>query len=595
MSRTKITRTRDELKALLSTSVAPADLIPALSAAARDPGGFRDSPAARMVGEATAPIAADAHNMPQLTYTVYRDVQRYTNRFIYQKPRGEKYGKLTAVAMQVLLGHDDYVNLLHDYIWSICEETVWILPQREDLTIDLRVAGTAIELAEMIVGMEHKLEDRITKRVRKEIEERVFVDYLENHASFVWQQYKNNWSGVCNGGIGAAFLLLEKDNDRLAKALEIVLYWLQDFIDTAFAEDGTSEEGMGYWQYGLSNYVCFAEMLRIRTGGQLDLLDNDRLRDIARYPMTVMLSPGRFFAHSDCDEETALMPGIISRLAARTGVAELGDLLAEPASLGRGLRGFHTAWRDALWWDGIRPPEAALYDVLLPSTGTTRLVSETPSGASVVLAAKAGHNGVSHNHNDVGSFVLHMDGETLLCDPERGLYDNYNLYGKDNVLFSNSFGHSVPVIGGTLQSGGKEFAGQVTRFAPEGAAKIVEMELQGAYRVERLERVLRSFRLSGGELVLEDAFTFSGEGLPVEEAFVTWNRTLVAGPNAYIIGGEHVVQLTIEAPGDASFSLAVLKKESDENNKPVPLKRLSFAIPATGARTMARVRIKILG
>ena len=596
MTQIKITRTRAELKELLSTSVPPADLIPALTTAARDPGSLRDRPAARMIEECLAGLLADAENIPELTYTRYRDVQRYTDRSIYETPFHERRAKLSALAMQVLLGNDQYLNLLYDYIWAICEETIWIVPQREDLRVDLRSAATVMDLSEITVAMAHKMEDRIIKRVHDEIDRRVFTDYLENHGTreLNWWKHWNNWNAVCNGGIGSAFLLLEQDTARLAHALEVVLEGLQVFLDVAFEEDGASGEGTGYWMYGLSNYICFSEMLRIRTGGAIDLLDNDRMRDIARYPLAVMLSPGRFFPYSDCNEETALMPGLISRLIERTGVAELRDLFAEPASLSRGARLFHTAWRDALWWDGVRPPETALADVLLPVSGVSRLVSETLTGASVVLAAKAGHNGVPHNHNDIGSFVLHVDGETYLCDPERGLYDNYNLYGHDNVIFSNSFGHSVPVIGGTLQSKGKEFAGQVTRFAPDGPEKVVEMELQGAYQVEGLERVLRSFRLSDGELVLEDAFTFAQEGLPVQEALVTWNRTLVAGPDAYIIGEKHILQLTIEEPGDSVFALAVLKEESDRNKKPVPLKRLSFAVPPEGATSSARVRIRVL-
>jgi len=591
-----ITRTPEELQELLSTPVAAADLIPELVAAARQPGSLRDRPAVRLVEEASAARLDDARTIPHLTYTLYRDVQRHRDRSIYQNPRGEKYGKMAAVAFQVLLGNDDYVNLLHDYIWSICEESVWILPQREDLRIDLRTAATAIDLAEITVGLEKRLEERLTARVRAEIERRVFADYLANHGAreLNWWKQTNNWNGVCNGGIGSAFLLLEDDAERLARALSIVLEGLQVFLDTAFEEDGASGEGMGYWQYGLSNYICFAEMLRLRTGGQLDLLDNDRLRQIARYPEGVMLSPGRYFPYSDCNEETALMPGLITRLAERTGVSELQGLLAAPARLSRGAGLFHTSWRDALWWDAARPPAPELPDAHLPASGVVRLTGQTPPGVAVVLAAKAGHNGVPHNHNDVGTFVLHVDGESFLVDPERGLYDNYKIHGHDNVLFSNSRGHSVPVIGGALQSRGQEFAGQIVGYGPEGSEKAVDMDLQGAYEVAGLERARRAFRLADGEVILEDTFTFAGSGLEVEEAFVTWNRALVRGPEAYIIGIDHIVQLVVEAPAGAVFQVAVLAEESERNNKPVPLKRLTFRVPAAGPEAAPRVRIRVL-
>jgi hypothetical protein len=597
MATLKVTRTKAELLELLAAPVPATDLIPALSAAAKDPSGLRDSRAVQLVLQSQGALLADAQNNPEITYSVYRDVQRYTDRHIYERPFFERRAKLTAIAMQVLLGNDDYLGLLHDYAWSVCEETIWIVPQREDLTVDLRTADTSISLAELVVALEHKLEPRLVERVRKEIDRRAFTDYLANHGKreLLWWKGRNNWNGVCNGGIGAAFLLLEPNLDRLATALEIVLEGLQTFVDVAFAEDGTSEEGMGYWQYGLTNYCAFAEMLRIRTGGQLDLLDNDRMREIAHFPMSVVLSPGRFFAYSDCDEETALLPGLITRIAERTGVAELNDLLAEPASLARGARHWHTAWRSALWWDGIRPPRPTLKDSLLASTGTARLVSQTPTGAEVVLGAKAGHNGVPHNHNDVGSFVVHVDSETLLVDPERGLYDLYLIHGHDNVIFSNSFGHSCPVIDGTLQSKGEQFAGQVTRFEPDGPTKVVAMEIQGAYEVKGLEKAERTFAVTDGEIMLTDAFSFANGALPVEEAFITWNQALVQDNEAYVVGDTHLVRLTIEEPAGATFKLTVHQKESDENKSPVPLKRLSFQVPASGKATTARVRITVLG
>ena len=36
--------------------------------------------------------------------------------------------------------------------------------------------------------------------------------------------------------------------------------------------------------------------------------------------------------------------------------------------------------------------------------------------AGMILVAKGGHNGESHNHNDVGSFMLYVDGEPVILD-----------------------------------------------------------------------------------------------------------------------------------------------------------------------------------
>ena len=600
MSAVNIAYSRNELEPLVSKPMAPEMLIPELVEAARNPQRLKAHPALPALLNEGAEVLAVVHDIPQLTYTMYRDVQRKTARFIYERPFHARRARLAAAALQVLLGNDEYLNPMYDLMWAMCEESVWIVPQREDLTIDLRTAATIMDLSEICVALANRVEDRIIERVKAEIERRVFCDYLENYGkrTISWHLGTNNWNGVCNGGVGAAFLLLEEDPKRLALALEIVLEGLNHFLATAFEEDGTSSEGVGYWQYGLSNFIAFSEMLRIRTEGAIDLLDNDRVREICQYPTAVMLSPGKYFAFSDCNEENTFNAGLMARLSERAGAPDLLDVIAGVEAVERTFNLFHTVWRSLLWWDGTRRDAPRITDVHLPGGGVTRLVSRTADGIPVVLAAKAGHNGVPHNHNDVGTFVLHVDGETLLCDPERGLYDNYKKFGHDNVLFSNSYGHSVPVIGGRPQSKGAEYAGEVTAYEPDEAEKRVEMELAGAYEFAGLTTARRVFRLqsvgeASGELVIEGRYAVSSEPIAVEEVFVTWHRVLVRGARAVIVGERRVLELLIEEPANAVFGLEIKAKESEQNDKPVPLKRLAFTTPE-GTKVATRVRVTVL-
>jgi predicted RNA-binding protein len=235
-------------------------------------------------------------------------------------------------------------------------------------------------------------------------------------------------------------------------------------------------------------------------------------------------------------------------------------------------------------------------DALLPESKIARITAETPAGAPVVLATKAQHNAVSHNHNDVGVFVLHVDGETLICDPERGLYDQYVFWGKDKVVFSNSYGHSVPVIANRLQSEGEAYAGEIVAYDVGGETKEVAMRIEGAYKgVWGLDKALRSLKLTpDGELVLEDQIRLSRVALPVEEAIVTWLDTTVDGDRAVITGEKHDLVLTIEAPEDAVFALEVLEEESKANNKERILKRLSFTGKPVDKDLTMRLRARVM-
>lgn len=591
-----IARSSDELKRILTQAGPTPSLLPELDEAREDPSALREAPRTQVVLQATEELLADIEHIPQTTYTPYREFQRTGERRGYQRPYFLKRSRLWAAGIRVFLGDDSLIDVVHDYTWNICEESNWVAPAHERLEVDLMAVGTAMGLAEMLILIGDQMADEVVQRVRDEIERRIFVPYLERHEDFWWFHGSSNWNGVCNGGIGATFLWLEEDEERLAQALAFVLEGLEVFLDTAFEEDGASTEGMGYWQYGLSNFIPFSEMLRQRTGGEIDLLSRDRMRDVAAYPLHVVLSPGRYATFSDCRPVIRLYPGNLTRLAERTGVDGLVSLMAPPAPLGDGIRHLPMMLRNLLWWDGSRPEQLIVTDSCLPAGEVVRLVAHAPDGATVVLAAKAGHNAENHNHNDVGSFILHVDGEDLLCDPGPGLYSRqYFSKSRYENVFANSYGHSVPCIGGKLQSAGREFEGELVEFSPE--EKRVVIEFGDAYPIEELRSARRELHMAAeegkaGTIWLEDIFTFAGEPAEVEEAFVTWLDVEISGATATLRGKRHIARLTIEEPAGATFALTDLEEDSRANAKEGVLKRLTFLL-GQALQVQGRVRIEV--
>jgi hypothetical protein len=408
-----------------------------------------------------------------------------------------------------------------------------------------------------------------------------------------WYHGGNNWNGVCNSSVAAAFLLLERDPRRVAEALAVAFSGLQTFLATAFENDGSSNEGVGYWHYGLINLIALAEMLRARSAGALDPLASPRLRQIAAYPPAMQLSGSVFAAFSDCDETTDFNFGIIQRLAERTGVGTLRNLTARPAEPGLDWR-IQMHLRNLLWWDGVQPDAPAIGDAALTAPGIARLTGTTAAGAPFVAAIKAGHNAENHNQNDIGSFVLHVEGENLLTDPGRGLYSRqyFGPQRYDNI-FANSYGHSVPRIGGQLQAPGREHCGELTAVKTDPGDKAATVEFAQAYAVAELTGARRTLALGdGGTVILTDAFEFSDAGQPVEEAFVTWGEVVAHGPTAAIHCGQHTLRLAIEAPAGARFAVESLAEACRANQREGILKRLTFIIPPA-AQSAARVRMEI--
>jgi hypothetical protein len=233
--------------------------------------------------------------------------------------------------------------------------------------------------------------------------------------------------------------------------------------------------------------------------------------------------------------------------------------------------------REMLWWNGSQPQAAQINDAVLPVSGVVRLVGQTANAKSLVFAMKAGHNEEHHNQNDVGSFIVHVEGESLLVDSGRGLYNRF-YFGPTRYenIFANSYGHNVPRIAGKLQMNGRQFHGELVSAETNRPEKSATIEFARAYPVDSLKSLTRTARFVAPDtLVLEDEFIFNGAPLDIEEAFLTYSDVTIDGPRAKITGQAYELLITLEQPGGA-FSVESLDAACRANNKSGVLKRLTF-------------------
>lgn len=567
--------------------------LPELEIARRNLDALRAAPQTRIVLAQTEALMESLEEIPQTLYTHYRLFVRTGDRKNYETPYFLKRAKLAGATLRMFLGQVEPKDIVQDYLWNICEETNWVLPAHENDIIDLFAAETGFALAETLTLLGDTLDAEVRLRVRAEIERRIFDPYLRYHRALWWHKAGMNWNGVCNSSVAATFLLLEHEPSRVARALEIALTGLRVYLETGFEKDGASNEGVSYWQYGLINFVALSEMLRARTNGAIDLLSSQRMRDIAAYPAKLLLSPNKFATFSDCDDVLNFNYGIVARLLERTGEQSLLHLLTPPIIADQPWR-LTMMLRNILWWDGTYHAPAPITDAYLPLGGVARLVTRTLQNVQVVLAVKAGHNDENHNHNDIGSFILHVDDETLLTDPGRGLYsrDYFNARRYENI-FTNSYSHSVPRIAGQLQQQGREFRGEIVSVEMDAPVKSVEIEFARAYPLTNLASARRKITLDTGVVTLHDVFRFFENPLEVEEALMTWCDVEINGGTAVLRGKHRTLCLTIELPNDARFALEQLEKASQENAKSEILKRLSVVLPVQ-IETEFCVRMEIL-
>src|SRR5262249_10885431 len=149
------------------------------------------------------------------------------------------------------------IDIIHDLLWSICEETSWVLPAHEDLAansesdssltrvpdlVDLFAAETAASLGEIVFLIGDRLSPEVVRRVRQEVKRHVLDPYLAYGRTYWWHKGDLNWNAVCNGAVGLAFMRLEQDTQRLAQALEMVMEGFDAYLATGFEADGGSLE-----------------------------------------------------------------------------------------------------------------------------------------------------------------------------------------------------------------------------------------------------------------------------------------------------------------------------------------------------------------
>lgn len=75
------------------------------------------------------------------------------------------------------------------------------------------------------------------------------------------------------------------------------------------------------------------------------------------------------------------------------------------------------------------------------------------------VAAKGGHNLESHNHNDVGHYIVYIDGNPVIIDTGVGPYTGKTFGAQRYEIWTmQSAYHSLPTIDGVMQRNGSEFA-----------------------------------------------------------------------------------------------------------------------------------------
>jgi hypothetical protein len=180
---------------------------------------------------------------------------------------------------------------------------------------------------------------------------------------------------------------------------------------------------------------------------------------------------------------------------------------------------------DAEW--AAAPPESFPMpgQAWLPDTGVLVARERPGTAGGLFLAVKAGHNAEQHNHNDVGSFVIALDGRPLLIDVGVGVYTRQT-FGPDRyqIWSMQSSWHNVPEVDGVAQQAGRSFAAADVRAALSPDSAELTMDLAAAYPADAgIATWRRAFRLDRGRgaVTIDDGWELTRDPGRVELHLVT--------------------------------------------------------------------------
>lgn len=406
-----------------------------------------------------------------------------------------------------------------------------------------------------------------------------------------WLIVKHNWNSVCLSCYAQAAAAILPDREDRAWWFALSESLIYNFTD-GFADDGLCTEGVSYWSYGVSHYFTIAEILRQGTGGAIDLLDTPKARRIARFPDRAEVQPGIYPAFCDCLLDAQPFQWARSWLDNR--VDSTPDHLAEaqPATfdLFADVK-FHAP--DILllllfrFRDPLKPlrrkPSTALRDFFAPSHF---LISRSAPGARRFSATfLGGNNGVNHNHNDLGTFTVLLDGKSLIYDPGLEVYSmrTFSKQRYDSQLL-NSYGHPVPRIGGQLQEVGPTFQAPTLLTEFSDTRDRMVLNLKGAYDVPTLRKLEREFifdRTGTGSLTITDTVEFSAP-TTFESALITPAQVTEESGRVRLSDGNSAILVTYSA-GNETLNLS-----RDTINQPPHPTRLAFALAQPITKAVVR-------
>ncbi len=493
-------------------------------------------------------IVAEAESLlgkpwPQLPATLYMEYARNGNRSRYQDPYFQRRENLSALVLAECMEHKGrFLDEIANGIWAITEEATWCVPahagrlsgdvlQRQDVeSVDLFACETAMTLATAHYLLEDELEalsPALCDRVRREVMRRV-VEPVETGHDFGragWLDGHNNWSPWCASNVLGSAMLLMEDQDRVARITQRLMVVVDRFIN-GYGDDGGCDEGPGYWGEAGGAMIVFLELVNSRTDRAIEEIYKDpKIAAMGEFITRAHIDGSWFANFADASPRSHPHPGKVYRFGQRTGSESMKNMallvmrdwdpqgsVNPPIRMSGVSRPLWGPLMEMFWVPADAGPVEWRHEPesWLPDLQVLFAHESSKGNKGLALATKGGHNAESHNHNDIGHFIIFLDGQPGIIDIGAETYTQ-KTFSKDryDIWAIRASGHNAPLVNGVEQAAGRQYRAKDVEFAKNGDNLHLSMDLADAYpekaRIGSLIREIDFTRGSNAEIKIRDS------------------------------------------------------------------------------------------
>lgn len=479
---------------------------------------------------------------PMLNATQYMEYARIGNRSNFEGLYFRRRGMVTTFVLAELAEKKGrFTDRIIDGVWHIMEESTWILPAHNNTNknnpgtplidafftaeedddvkhIDLFSATTGSMMAWLWYVTADILDPQtpvIRRRMLSQLQQRIlhpFYTYEHDWWMGVRGNRLNNWTPWIISNVLNVVAFCEADDAKREAAVEKSLVILDRFTRD-YPSDGGCDEGPGYWGAAGASYFDCLELLYDLSGGRIDVFDDVLVNKMCEYIMNFSINSGTYINFADAASHIRPNYRMIHRMGRRLNNPRLcafaASIIASPDMVGVNTSHSYRFYKDLqepapaevpfvphekIWYDGLQ----------------VAITNDPKSG--LFLALKGGCNGESHNHNDVGQFILFDKGEPVILDAGVEQYCRDTFSSRRYTLWAmRSSYHNIPEISGVEQQPGGKFHADVVAY--EEATGALTLELKNAYPAEaNIDSYRRTAMLADGTVTVTDTIALTAPG-----------------------------------------------------------------------------------